>query len=360
MTESEIRAIKTRQMDKLAEWREHLYREPELRELFLELTLRCNERCFHCGSRCESDAEVGMPAAKYLEVLTDVRDHFGNAKPRISITGGEPLMRRDFFEIMGAAHEMGFSWGMTSNGTLITPAVARKLRETGMRTISVSIDGLPETHDRLRGLPGGWKLAMAGVENLIAEGGFGHIQVTTVFNHGNIGELDALYEMFRDMDIDSWRVIGLEPIGRALMHPDLMLTAEDQKRLFDFIRSQRNEGMPVTYGCSHYLGLEYEREVRRWYFLCNAGRYVASVMANGDVGACLDIERRPETIQGNVYEDRFTDIWRNRFGIFRQPISRLSATCRDCEHEKYCAGGAAHSWDFDKNEQRICMKGILF
>ena len=317
MTESEIRVIKTRQMDELADWREHLYREPELRELFLELTLRCNERCFHCGSRCESDAEVGMPAEKYLEVLSDVRDHFGTKGIRISITGGEPLMRRDFFEIMGAAHEMGFSWGMTSNGTLITPGVARKLRETGMRTISVSIDGLPETHDRLRGLPGGWKLAMAGVENLIAEGGFGHIQVTTVFNHGNIGELDALYEMFRDMDIDSWRVIGLEPIGRALMHPDLMLTAEDQKRLFDFIRSQRNEGMPVTYGCSHYLGLEYE-------------------------------------------EDRFTDIWRDRFEIFRQPISRLNAICRDCEHEKYCAGGAAHSWDFDKNEQRICMKGILF
>ena len=83
-------------------------------------------------------------------------------------------------------------------------------------------------------------------------------------------------------------------------------------------------------------------------------------MANGDVGACLDIERRPETIQGNGYKDRFTDIWRDRFEIFRQPISRLNATCRDCEHEKYCAGGAAHSWDFDKNEQRICMKGILF
>ena len=106
MTESEIRAIKTRQMDKLAEWREHLYREPELRELFLELTLRCNERCFHCGSRCESDAEVGMPAEKYLEVLSDVRDHFGTKGIRISITGGEPLMRRDFFEIMGAAHEI--------------------------------------------------------------------------------------------------------------------------------------------------------------------------------------------------------------------------------------------------------------
>ena len=77
-----------------------------------------------------------------------------------------------------------------------------------------------------------------------------------------------------------------------------MLDKDDYRYLIEYIRSKRKEGYPVTYGCSHYLGLDYEREVRDWYFLCTAGIYTASIMANGDIGACLDIERRPETIMG--------------------------------------------------------------
>ena len=229
-----------------------------------------------------------------------------------------------------------------------------------MGTISISVDGLPETHDRLRGMPGGFERTMAGVRNLIEEGGFHSIQITTVVNHQNIGELDALFEYFGDVDIDSWRVIGLEPIGRALEHPDLLLTPEDQRRLFAFIRDKRVADFPVTYGCSHYLGLEWEREVRDWYFLCNAGVYVAGILSNGDIGACLDIERRPETIQGNIGKDSFVDVWENRFELFRRPLSERNSVCRECSAAKYCAGGSFHSWDYDLNEQRICMRGILF
>jgi radical SAM protein with 4Fe4S-binding SPASM domain len=234
----------------------------------------------------------------------------------------------------------------------------------------VSIDGLEATHDKLRGLPGGYRLAMQGIENLIAErekhrGERGrkplrHIQVTTVFNHQNIEELDALYRIFEDMDIDSWRVIGLEPIGRALLRPELMLTPDDQRRIFSFIYEKRSEQMPVTYGCSHFVGFDYEHEVRDWYFLCNAGIYTASIMANGDVGACLDIERSPHTVQGNILETPFTEIWNNRFELFRQPLSNLCEDCMGCDYERYCAGGAHHSFDYEKGKQRICFKGTLF
>ena len=136
------------------------------------------------------------------------------------------------------------------------------------------------------------------------------------------------------MDIDSWRVIGLEPIGRALLRPELMLTPEDQKRIFSFIYEKRSEQMPVTYGCSHFVGFDYEREVRDWYFLCNAGIYTASIMANGDVGACLDIERNSKTVQGNILETPFTEIWNNRFEVFRQPLSNLCEDCAGCDYER--------------------------
>ncbi|MBQ6410870.1 MAG: SPASM domain-containing protein, partial [Atopobiaceae bacterium] len=265
-----------------------------------------------------------------------------------------------FFDIMGYAHEQGFKWGMTSNATLITPAVARRLAEVGMGTISVSIDGLRETHDELRGLRGGYDRAMAGIQNLIDVGTFKNVQVTTVINHGNIGQLDELFDIMDGLDIDSWRVINLEPIGRALLRPDLMLTKDDYVRLFEFIREKRRAGYPLEYGCSHYLGLEYEAEVREWYWLCNAGVYTASIMSNGDIGACLDIERRPETIQGNIRRERLRDVWEGRFELFRRDLSDLNPECQVCEHARFCRGDAHHSWDYDANRPMVCLKGTLF
>ena len=370
MTREQITEIKKTHAEALAKYREELYAHPKLRQLFFELTLKCNEACFHCGSDCGAARPDGLPAETYKAVLDEVKENFDIEPMMLCITGGEPLLREDFWDILGYAHEQGFTWGMTSNGTLITPEVAGRLYETGMATISVSIDGLEATHDKLRGLPGGYRLAMQGIENLIAEREkhrserglkpLRHIQVTTVFNHQNIEELDALYRIFEEMDIDSWRVIGLEPIGRALLRPELMLTPEDQKRIFSFIYEKRSEQMPVTYGCSHFVGFDYEREVRDWYFLCNAGIYTASIMANGDVGACLDIERNSKTVQGNILETPFTEIWNNRFEIFRQPLSNLCEDCAGCDYERYCAGGAHHSFDYERRKQRICFKGTLF
>lgn len=350
---------KTEQLKALADYRRKLYKEPKLKYLFLELTLRCNEHCLHCGSSCGDVKSGEMTLEDYKRVLSEVKEDLGTEGYMLCITGGEPLLRKDFFEIMGYAHELGFTWGMTSNATLITPEVAHKLHECGMSTISVSIDGLRESHDSFRQTPGGYDRAIKGIQNLISEGGFRAIQVTSVMNHGNIGELPALYDIFCDMDIDSWRVIGVEPIGRALTHPELLLTKEDYHTLFEFIREKRREDMPVTYGCSHYLGLEYEKELRDYYFICCAGIYTASITAEGDIIACLDIERRPELTQGNIYHDRFSEVWKNKFQCFRRDYSDLNETCASCPEREFCAGGAKHSWDYDKNEQRMCFCGHI-
>ncbi|MBR7076035.1 MAG: radical SAM protein, partial [Lachnospiraceae bacterium] len=244
--------FKKKELKLLSDYRKQLYSRPLLRHFFLELTLRCNERCLHCGSSCGDVPSEELSLAQYQDILDQVAEDFDVSTFMLCITGGEPLLRKDFFDILGYANDKGYIWGMTSNGTLITPEVAHKLRLAGMKTISVSIDGLQSSHDAFRQTPGGYKKAMEGIQNLINEGGFSHIQVTSVMNHSNMHELDDLYEIFCDMDIDSWRVIGIEPMGRALSHPELLLTPEDQERLFDFIREKRMENMPVTYGCSHY------------------------------------------------------------------------------------------------------------
>lgn len=351
--------IKRSHLDTLADYRDKLRKEPQLRHLFFELTMRCNERCLHCGSRCGDVVSEELPADVFIGIIDKVKRDFKKL-PMLCITGGEPLLRKEIYDIMGYASSQGFDWGMTSNGTLIDDDVAHKLYLAGMKTISISIDGLEATHDNFRFTPGGYKTAINGVKALTSHGGFQHIQVTTVVTHKSIGELDELFEIMLELPIDSWRVINLEPIGRAKKLNGYMLTNEDYVKLFSFIRSKRNEGYPVEYGCSHYLGLDYEREVRNWYFLCSAGVYTMSIMANGDIGGCLDIERRPETIMGNVLRDDLTDVWNNRFDIFRRPLSDSCAKCRDCSSVRYCEGGARHCWDYDKNEPQICFEGILF
>ncbi len=353
---------KNEHMEQLAEYRINTLRKhPELHSLFIEMTARCNEHCRHCGSNCgDYEEENPLSTQEIMDFLDQVKRDFDISKLRLCITGGEPLLRKDFFEIMNYAHKLGFSWGMTSNGTLINDEVAEKLRKAGMRTVSVSLDGLKEYHEWFRQSPGSYERTVKGIRALVENGGFAHVQITTVISHKNIGDLEAMYKEFSKIGVRSWRVINIEPIGRAKEQPELILSKAEYKRLFDFIREYRFKGkMEVSYGCSHFLGEEIEREVRKWYFLCNAGVYVASVMYNGDITACLDIERRPELIQGNIRKDNFRKIWDEKFEIYRTDW-RKTGKCADCEYYRFCAGDAFHSWNFDEMEPNLCFKGILF
>ncbi|MBO4776829.1 MAG: radical SAM protein [Lachnospiraceae bacterium] len=353
--------IKKEHMHQLAEYREETLRpNPDLRSLFLEITPFCNEHCLHCGSRCgDIDVSGMLTKEEIFDVLKQVKGDFDISKLRLCITGGEPLLRPEFFEIMEEAKRLGYTWGMTSNGTLIDKECAAKLKKAGLKTVSVSVDGLKENHEWFRQSPGCYEKTIEGIKNLI-EVGISHVQITTVTYHKNIGELDKMYEEFQKVGVRSWRVINIEPIGRAKENPDLMLSKSEYRKLFDFIRNKRFENkMEVTYGCSHYLGVDMEREVRQWYFLCNAGVYTASIMYNGDIGGCLDIERRPELIQGNIRKDNLKDVWVNRFEKFRNDY-RKTGKCADCPDYEFCNSDSFHTWNFDKMEPELCMKGILF
>ena len=352
--------VKTEHLKMLAEYKEKLMKEPKLKFLFLELTMRCNENCLHCGSHCNDVQSEELDIYTYMEFLDKIKRDFGTEELMLCVTGGEPLLRKEFFDIMSYAHRLGFRWGMTSNGILINDMTAKQLQRAGMSTISISIDGLKDTHDWFRRTPKAYTKAMKGIKALVDNGSFKHVQITTVVHKRNIDELEELFQIVSEADVDSWRVINIEPIGRAKQHPELLLDDDDYRTLFNFIKEKREKGFPVQYGCTHYLGLNYEREVRDWYFLCNAGIYTASIMANGDIGACLDIERRPETIMGNILTDDFTEVWKNKFEIFRKPLADMNEKCSACESKQFCGGGSCHSWDYDNNEQQVCFKDVLF
>ena len=119
---------KIQHMRELAAYRRQLWKQPQLRNLFLELTMECNERCLHCGSRCGEVESKLLSVETYKRFLDKIKADFGTEGLMLAVTGGEPLLRPEFFEIMGYAHGLGFHWGMTSNGTLIDETVAKKLQ----------------------------------------------------------------------------------------------------------------------------------------------------------------------------------------------------------------------------------------
>ena len=114
--------------------------------------------------------------------------------------------------------------------------------------------------------------------------------------------------------------------------------------------------MHVTFGCSHFLGADFENEIRDHYFMCGAGLFVAGVLVNGDIYPCLDVERRPELVQGNVKTHSFTDVWENGFALFRGDRSALCRDCVDCTERLFCKGDSAHTWDYDNNRPMLCYK----
>ena len=181
--DEEIKRIKLRNLDKLYEYRQHLYKNPVLKDLFLEVTSRCNARCEHCGSSCgDSIVKNEISKEDLMKTLLEISQKYDAHGILLNVTGGEPLIRKDLFEIMDYANKLGFRWGMTSNGMLINDEILKKMEETNMETISISLDGLKETHESFRKVPGCFNIIIDNIKKLQKVPTIKIVQVTTVAN----------------------------------------------------------------------------------------------------------------------------------------------------------------------------------
>lgn len=349
-------SIKSQNMSDLSKYREYLREYPRLMYLFVELTDRCNLACLHCGSSCEQGKGSFIDTDMLLSTLETVAQDFEPSNVMICLTGGEPMLHKDFYVIVEKINELGFPWGMTTNATLIDATAAKRLRELKLQSITISLDGLEQTHEWLRSVKGCFGKTVQAVKYLNDEGI--RVQITSVIHKHNFAELDDMYGLMCEMNVYSWRVINLEPIGRALDDKSLLLSRKEFIHLLEFIREKRfssDTPMDVCFGCSHYLSYEYEHEVRDNYFICGSGIYVASILCNGDIYSCLDIERRPELVQGNVLTDRFSDVWFNKFKEFRTDRTSQCEMCDKCKEKAFCNGDSTHTWDFENKKPMFCM-----
>lgn len=345
------------------QYREQEYKKHTLIDLFWECTLTCNAKCKHCGSSAEKKKYEGeLTTEEIKNAFKQIANDMDATKILINVTGGEPLVRQDLCEVMEyATNELEFRWGMTTNGILLTEENIEKLRKANMETISISIDGLEETHNKFRGVPNSYARIIKNIKNLKKSGYVKHLQVTTVFHKENINQIEELYNIMLELGIDSWRLISMDPIGRAKENDNLSLDGNEIKKLLDFIKSKKhNKKLQLMYGCPGFLGLEYEKEVRPHYFYCRTGINIASILYNGDLFVCPNVPRIKSLIQGNIRTDNFKNVWDNKYKEFRTKDRTKCDTCQKCEYWEYCLGGAYHTWNFEENKQNKCPYNMIY
>lgn len=343
--------ITTEKMDKLqyierelAYWNtEKLKLQHPLRQLFWECTLNCNLSCMHCGSDCKKETKSNeMPLDDFLPVLDEIKRHQPRQKTMVYTIGGEPLVRHDILECGKSITDKGFYWGTVTNGHILDRSLMKDMMKSGLRSISVDIDGTRDEHNWLRNNAISFDRAynalicIRDTPRLVWD-------VITCVNRRNIGSLGNIKEMLIEAGVKRWRCFTITPMGRAKENDKLILSDEEFKMLMDFIVRTREEGkIMLSYGCEGYLG-EYEGKVRNHYFSCRAGLTVASVLNDGGISGCLSI--RSDYQQGNIYKDNFWDVWNNRFGLYRNREWMKSAQCETCDVFNYCQGNGMHLRD---------------
>lgn len=312
----------------------------ELNYLFWECTWRCNLSCWHCGSDCKAEACVpDMPFADFLKAIEPLEQRYMRDTTIIAITGGEPLLRPDLADCGHVLREHGFRWGIVTNGMLYNEARHRELLDAGMSSVTVSLDGLEATHNWLRNHPQSFQRALAALR-LIASAPELDYDVVTCVHQRNLPELPMLKQFLIEHGIQHWRLFTIAPIGRAAGDPELQLTRLQVREMLQFIANTRREGrIDLKFSCEAYTG-DYEEEVRDSYFFCRAGINIASVLINGDISACPNINR--SFAQGNIYQDNLLEVWDHKFDLMRNRDWMRCGPCTKCTEFKQCLGGAMH------------------
>lgn len=313
----------------------------QLNYLMWESTLRCNLSCKHCGSDCKQDSsQKDMPLADFLKVVDSIKPHVDSRKTMIVITGGEPLMRKDLEKCGLELYKREFPWGIVTNGFALTNSRVESLLDSGMNSITISLDGLEEAHNTMRGNNQSFEKAYNAIKYVASKGDELVFDVVSCITSQTYNQMNQIKELLIDAGVRSWRLFTVFPIGRASDNDELQLSPQQFKGFFDFIKeSRKDRRIEVMYGCEGFLG-SYEGEVRDELFFCRAGVRVGSVLVDGSISACPNL--RSNFIQGNIYRDDFMDIWSNKFQPHRDRSWTKTGECADCKQFRYCQGNGMH------------------
>lgn len=328
----------------------------DLRLVFWELTARCNLACVHCRAEAKADAVEGeLTTAEVLRVARDIR---AAGDPILILTGGEPLVRPDFFEIAEACSKQFTRVALATNGTLVDAALARRIAACGIQRVSVSLDGATAaTHDAFRRLPGCYQDTLRGWDALRQAGLSVQINVT-VAKH-NLAEIPAILDLALARGADAFHVFVLVPVGcGAEIDREKRLSRAQMEEILRWLfdRSVELQGrvhIKATCAPQYYRIMRQVAQARKIEVRsaahgmqamtrgCLAGSAVCFVSRIGDVQPCGYLPVRV----GNVRERPFGDIWSQSdvFAALRDP-DRLKGKCHVCGYRKVCEGCRARAF----------------
>jgi radical SAM protein with 4Fe4S-binding SPASM domain len=316
-----------------------------------EMTTACNLRCIHChaaGGKRAADELTTDEAKRLLDQLAMVPEF-----RMMAFTGGEPLVRRDLFELLAYSQALGFTNTMATNATLVDDDVARRLRRYGLAIAAVSLDGFDaETHDTVRGIAGSFDAAVKGMRALRRAGIVLHINITAM--EYNVAQLEGLMTLVDALGTGILLMYQLVPVGRGRGISQAALDLRANERLIRFMaEAQRNSHaiMEPVAGPQYWPFLLQRAGIRDGPLLrlaeqlfhgCSAGRGFVYIKPNGDVWPCPFIE----VSGGNVREAPFERIWTDApvFKDLRERETRLKGRCGECEYRRLCGGCRGRTW----------------
>ena len=330
-----------------------------------EVTKKCNLACVHCrgASEClEYEGELTT-----AECFAQVDELAKLGKPIIILTGGEPLMRRDLFDIARYAIAQGLRVVIATNGTLLTPAIAQQMKETGIPRISVSLDfPTAAAHDDFRGQPGAFAGAVRGIR-IATEAGV-KFQMNTTITQLNVDCLEDLLNLALELGAEAFHPFFLVPTGRGKDLAALELTAEEYERALNWVCDRQKELAERIFfkptDAPHYFRILRQRTA------CGDGAMHHSIAAHGlrtahgglstlsrgclagvgfmfisnvgDVQGCGYLAVQA----GNVREQPLSEIWHCSalFNDLRQ-FDALTGKCGLCEYRRVCGGCRARAYE---------------
>jgi heme b synthase len=328
--------------------------EPVPRLVYWELTKACNLNCIHCRAEAEwGPFEGELSLEEIRRVLDEIATRYS---PIIVLTGGEPLVRHDIFQIADHARDAGLSTALATNGTLIDAEIAGRIRDAGIQRVSVSIDGADTaTHDGFRGIPGSFERALEGIARLNAVGV--DFQINTTITRRNEHQIEDIMSLAETLRAKALHIFMLVPVGCGVEIAETeMISPERYEILLNwFYDRSRDTVLELKATCApHYYRIMRQRareEGRKLTFEtdgmaavtrgCLAGTGVCFISHRGEVRPCgyLPMEA------GNVRQSSFVEIWeRSPLFLELRDLGNLKGKCGACEYRTVCAGCRARAY----------------
>jgi len=329
-------------------------KDASLRLVAWEVTRKCNLNCVHCRAGSERGPYPGeLDTTKCLDILEQIRRV---GKPIVILTGGEPILREDIFDLAERGTQLGLRMVMATNGTLFTPQIIASMTASGIKRVSISIDGSNETqHDLFRKVPGAFKAAMGGIR-LLREAGF-EFQINTTVTRHNVQNIKDILDMTVRLGAVAHHLFLLVPTGRAKEMINQEIDALEYEKLLHWFYNMRDKvplHLKATCAPHYYRILRQEAHAKGekvdfdTYGLdavtrgCLGGTAFCFISHDGIIQPCGYLEKNC----GDLKRSSFESIWRDS-EIFNQlrDFAAYKGKCGRCEYLRFCGGCRARAFE---------------